>query len=58
MVAGIRCVRRGRKTWKECVDKDMEVVDIHPEWVVYRDMWRGKRPTLAERGRNGCFKNK
>ena len=40
-VAGVRCKRRKRKTWKECVDDDMEVLGLHPEWAVFRDMWRG-----------------
>ena len=39
-VAGARCKGRKRKTWKECVDNDMEVLGLHPEWVVFRDMWR------------------
>ena len=42
---------------------DMEELGLHPEWVVFRDIWRDltyreKRLTLAERGRNGRFKNK
>ena len=41
---------------------DMEELGLHPEWVVFRDMWRDliseKRLTLAERGRYGRFKNK
>ena len=40
-VAGARCKGRKRKTWKECVDKDMKVLGLHPEWVVFRDVWRG-----------------
>ena len=36
VVAGVRCAGRGRKTWRECV----EVLGLHPEWVVFRDMWR------------------
>ena len=32
-VAGARCKGRSRKTWKKCVDDDMEVLDLHPEWV-------------------------
>ena len=52
-VAGVRCKRRKRKTWKECVDDDMKVLGLHPEWVVFRDVWRdfiihmGKSLTLA-----------
>ena len=37
----------------------MEKLGLHPEWVVFRDMWRslisGKNVTLDERGRNGRF---
>ena len=39
-VAGARCKRRNRKTWKECVDNDMKVLGLHPEWAVFRDVWR------------------
>ena len=24
----------------ECVDGDMEVLGLHPEWAVFRDVWR------------------
>ena len=40
MVAGVRCVGRGRKTWRECVKDDMDELGLHSEWVVFRDMWR------------------
>ena len=50
------------RPWRECVRDDMEELGLHPEWVVFRDIWRdlisGKSLTLAERGRNGRFKNK
>ena len=39
-VAGARCKGRNRKTWKECVDKNMEVLGLHSEWAVFRNMWR------------------
>ena len=39
-VAGVRCKGRNRKTWKECVDDNMKVLGLHPEWGVFRDMWR------------------
>ena len=40
VVAGVRCAGRGRKTWRECVKDDMDELGLHPEWVVFRDMWR------------------
>ena len=40
VVAGVRCAGRDRKTWRECVRDDMEELGLHPEWVVFRDMWR------------------
>ena len=54
---------RGRKTWRECVKDDMDELGLHPEWVVFRDMWKrlhigDKRLTLAEHGRNRSFKNR
>ena len=39
-VAGVRCRGRNGKTWRECVDNDMEVLGLQPEWAVFRDMWR------------------
>ena len=34
---------------------DMELLGLHPEWAIFRDMWRdlicGKRLTLAESGK-------
>ena len=39
-VAGARCKGRKRKTWKECVDDNMKVLGLHPEWAVFRDVWR------------------
>ena len=39
-VAGMSCKGRKRKTWKECVDDDMKVLGLHPEWAISRDMWR------------------
>ena len=62
VVAGVRCVVRGRKTWRECVKDDTDEVGLHPEWEVLRDMWRGlisgKTSNPSWRGRNGRFKNK
>ena len=40
-VTGVRCVGRGRKTWRECLKDDTDELGLHPEWAVIRDMWRG-----------------
>ena len=54
VVAGVRCVGRGRKTWRECVKDDTEELGMHSEWAVLKSMWdasyQGKRLTLAEHG--------
>ena len=34
-------VYRGRKTWGECVKDVMVELGWHPEWAVFRYMWRG-----------------
>ena len=59
----MRCAGRGRKSWRECVKGDTDKLGLHPEWAVFRDMWRGlisgkTSNPIAERGRNGRFKNK
>ena len=41
VVAGVRCVSRGRKTWYESMKEDMKVLGLHSEWTVFRDTWRG-----------------
>ena len=44
----------------ECVKDDMKALGLHPEWAVFRDMWRGfisrgtSNPT--ERGKIDIFK--
>ena len=40
MVAGVRCVGRGSKTWRECVKDDMKMLGLQPQWAVFRDVWR------------------
>ena len=51
VVEGTRGRGRNRKTWEQCVRDDMKLLGLHPEWAVFRDMWRdliwGKRLTLA-----------
>ena len=39
-VAGVRGRGRSRKTWRECVNDDMKVLGLQPEWAVFRDIWR------------------
>ena len=40
VMAGVRCAGRGRKTWRECVKDDKDVLGLNSEWMVFRDMWR------------------
>ena len=40
VVASVRSVGWGRKTWRECVKDDMDELGLHSEWVVFWDMWR------------------
>ena len=58
VVAGMRCAGRGRKTWRECVKDDMEERNGQCSGMCGETSYREKRLTLAERERNGCFKNK
>ena len=48
---GARVRSRGRITWEQCVKDDLKLLDLHPEWAIFRDMWMdliwGKRLTLA-----------
>ena len=39
-VAVVRCEGRNRKTWNECVEDDVKAIGLHPEWTVFRDVWR------------------
>ena len=60
VVEGTRGRGRSRKTWEQCVRDDMKLLDLPPEWAVFRDMWRdliwGKRLTLAQRGKMDVLK--
>ena len=40
VVAGVRYVGRGKKTWGECVKDDMKLLGLQPEQTVLRDVWR------------------
>ena len=37
----VKCVSRGRKTWRECVKDETVKLVLRSEWTVFRDMWRG-----------------
>jgi hypothetical protein len=39
-MAGVKCRGRGRKTWRECVNDNMKLIGLQPEWTISRDMWR------------------
>ena len=60
VVEGARGRGRSRKTWEQCVRDDMKLLGLHPEWAIFKDMWRdliwGKRLTLAQRGKRDVFK--
>ena len=52
---------RDRETWRECVNVDMKLLDLQPEWAIFRDMWMVEGlhiGQIAKCGRNGCFQNK
>ena len=31
---------QGRETWGECVKDDMKLLELKPEWAIFKDMWR------------------
>ena len=33
-------MRVGRRLGRECVKEDMDNLGFHPEWAMFRDMWR------------------
>ena len=35
-LVGEKC--RGRKTWRMCVNDDMKLHGLQPEWAVFRDV--------------------
>ena len=39
-MAGVRYMGKNRKTWRECVEDDMEVLGLWPEWAEFWVMWR------------------
>ena len=59
---GTRGRGRSRKTWEQCVRDDMKLLGLHPEWAIFRNMWRDlilgqtSNPSLA--WKNGRFQNK
>ena len=50
-VVRVKCVGRGGKTWGKCISDDMELLDVHSEWTIFRNVCRnlicGKRHTVA-----------
>jgi len=48
-VNGVRNRGRDRKTWNECVKKDLVELGLHQEWALDRVRWSGlicrNRPT-------------
>jgi len=40
-VNGVRDRNRGRKTWNECVKKDLVELDLHQDWALDRVRWWG-----------------
>ena len=42
---------------RECMKENMRFLGLQPKWVMFRDVWRGKRLTLAWHGTDGCFTN-
>ena len=52
-VEGKGCKGRPRKTWLECVKKDMKELNLKPEMAQNRAQWRkyihGKRPIPVDR---------
>jgi hypothetical protein len=46
---------RPRKTWNECVNKDLKDLQLKPEWAKDREKWRGcihgNVPTCAQHGK-------
>ena len=41
VVEGARGRGRSRKTWEQCVRDDMNLLGLHSEWAIFKDMWRG-----------------
>ena len=62
VVEGARSQGGSRKTWERCVKDDMELLVLHSEWAIFRDVWRdliwGKRLTLGLAWKKGRFQNK
>ena len=40
VVCGVKCRGRSRKTLGECVNDDMKLLRLQPQWAIFReDMW-------------------
>ena len=40
VVTGVRCVDRGRKTWRDCVKDDMKLFRLQHEMTIFRVVGR------------------
>ena len=38
-MAGVKCEGKGRKTWGERGKDDMKLLELQPEWTIFRDMY-------------------
>ena len=62
VMEGARGRGRSRKMWEQCVRDAMRLLGLHPEWAIFKDMWRGldlgqtSNPSLA--WKKGRFQNK
>ena len=52
---GLRGRGRSKKTWEECLKRNMDLLGLKQEWAVNRDLIRGEGLTIAYRGRSECF---
>ena len=48
---------RGWKTLRECVKDDTKELSLHPEWAVFRDMWRENIGKISGKKQENIGKN-
>ena len=37
-LAASECSDRGRKTWRKCINDDMKLLGLQPEWALFKDI--------------------